>query len=64
MADIIDISKHRAEPQFMQCPCTPDGGVVTPCIIFEKGLPLIVSVVCMDCETGYNVINGFVQIED
>lgn len=63
MSKVVSLAKHKNDPVFMQCPCVPEGGTVTAVVIFEGGKPLITNLVCIECECGYEVVNGFVDLE-
>jgi hypothetical protein len=70
VSNIVDLqAKLQAKRQgegdvtFMLCPCTPDGTPPLPVVLHDAHGPLLIALMCPECENEIGVINGRLQIE-
>ena len=62
MAEVTSMYERNGEETFVMCPCQDDGTMVTPVVIHDPKGPIIVSLMCPECETVLPVDNGIVQM--
>jgi len=63
MSNVVDINRMKTgETAFMLCSCLPEG---TPylTVAIVKDNPVIIGMVCPECETELSVVNGVISHE-
>ena len=66
MSDVTDLNDKRVavgETVFMQCPCVPGMTDFIPVVVAEDP-PLLISLLCPECQTELPVVNGYVETGD
>ena len=56
----IDRAKE-GDHAFLSCPCSPEETTITPVAVLDRQGPIITALVCVECETSIDVVNGVVQ---
>lgn len=52
----------KGDLTFMQCPCTPEGVDFAVVAIADPHAPIVAGLLCPECESQYDVVNGIVQV--
>jgi len=65
MSNIVDLEARIAakrqgegEVTFMLCPCTEEGSTVLPVVLHDAQGPLLIALVCPECENEISILNG------
>lgn len=48
----------EGEVTFMLCGCTEEGSAVIPVVLHDAQGPLLISLVCPECENEISIVNG------
>lgn len=61
MGEVINMPKNAGAHTFVLCHCKPGGVPVTPVVLQDQSGPIIVSLMCTECERVVPVVNGIIQ---